>query len=121
MPAGNKKGMKKTLGSGRKKGTPNKITQSLIDFLEENKLHPAAEALRLAIEAEDAYREVGARHMNGPQYLKAALENFQKFMRFVYPERKATDITTGGDKVQAISFTDYVRDIVAKEQNKKSS
>lgn len=72
---GRKPGGTKTPGSGRKKGTPNKITLDLITALEENNLAPVARIKR-----------VWAKLKPGHQ-----AEIALRLMEYVYPKRKAVD------------------------------
>lgn len=115
---GQPKGTPKPKASGRKKGVPNKITFELMQTLREMNFDPAVKLLQLAMKAEKAHDRVGVFHENSGSFLKAAIEATGRLSRMVYPDRKATDITTGGDKLQPVSFTDFVRDVVAKETAK---
>lgn len=83
---------------GRKKGTPNKLTLELVKILESAGFDPAAKLIELTLKAEESYE----RHKNGesgPGYLATASKNCTEIMRFVYPTRKAVDVTSGGEKV----------------------
>lgn len=100
---GPKQGVKKAAGSGRKKGQPNKRTWELISVLEEKGYDPAAKLIQLGLEAEESYMALNRNSENAPQFLKVAKDAASDLMRYVYPQRKALDLTTGGEKLQTLT------------------
>lgn len=95
---GSPPGTPRKKNSGRKPGTPNKRTWDLIRTLEKGGFDPAAKLLALTLEAEQSYQKQKFGD-NGPSYLATASKNCIELMKFVYPTRKAVDITSGGEKV----------------------
>ena len=63
-------------GSGRKKGTPNKMTQSVIDICAEMGFDPVRGLVQLALTAEDESNRVTAH---------------KELMKYIYPQRKAVE------------------------------
>jgi hypothetical protein len=106
----------KPKNAGRKKGTPNKRTWALVEILEREGFDPAAKLLQLTLDHEEDYH-AQRRNESGPAYAAIASRNCVELMRFVYPQRKAVDVTSGGEKIH-ISFSDFVRDVVAKDNEK---
>jgi hypothetical protein len=66
----------KTPGSGRKKGTPNKMTQSVMDICAEMGFDPVRGLVQLALTAEDESNRVTAH---------------KELMKYIYPQRKAVE------------------------------
>lgn len=90
---GVKPGTPRSKRAGRKPGTPNKKTLALIEILEGQNFDPVTEALHvytLALEHFDKNRS-DFRF----KYLEIAQKGVQDLMRFVYPQRKAIDVTSG--------------------------
>lgn len=102
------KGSPKT--GGREKGTPNKRTQELVDILEEKGFSPASEIIRLYRRAwkeyrrydeiYDAIQDERTNHeikvpltYDAIPHLKLALDAAKELMNYVYPKRKAIEIT----------------------------
>lgn len=78
----------------RRKGIPNKRSWDVVRALERLGYDPAAKLVQLALDAEADYRE-NRFNESGPQYLAIAVRATTEMMKFVYPTRKAVDITSG--------------------------
>jgi hypothetical protein len=117
---------------GRKKATPNKKTQDLIDILESKGYSPAAELIRIAAIAEKEYdrsaeifdaiqdariakKLIPLSESTAPTYLKIMQSSASDMMNYVYPKRKAVELTGEGGKDLFTSFTDLMKDLVDKE------
>jgi hypothetical protein len=116
---------------GRKRGTPNKITQNVIAELEALGYHPIAELIEIIRDAKEEFARSQEIHDKiqenrddaeikgyvqdtGPQYLSIAAKAAGDLMKFVYPTRKAVDVTSGGQSM-AQSFSEIVKTVL---QNK---
>lgn len=121
---------------GREKGTPNKRTWDLVQKLEELGFDPAAKLIQLTLDAEAEYarsKEIHDRIQEnrddadikgyfadtGPAYLGIASRNCADLLKFVYPQRKAVDVTSGGQNVFQ-SFSDVVKKVVAQSNDDAS-
>ena len=87
-----KAGEKRPERAGRKKGTPNKITSSLIEILEKANYCPAAEILKI---------------LQNPKALMSTSDKVRfnlELMSYIYPKRKAIEVKqeTSG-KIQFVS------------------
>jgi len=95
------KGIKKNERSGRKKGTPNKRTLDLIQTLQEKGFDPAAKLVEITLMAEQEFLNLKDRTLKerdtASRHLATASRNCTELMKFVYPQRKAVDITAEGD------------------------
>lgn len=103
------KGAKKPPTSGRKKGTPNKVTGDIIETLKSLGHDPAAIQVHLYNEAMKGYykrlklkNEWGATGM-----LHAAIQANGDLMKYVYPTRKAVDHNHSGQVFH--TYTDMVK------------
>ena len=73
---------KKTPGSGRKPGTPNKKTQTLMEICDQEGLDPFRALLKLAKTAEKEEIALGA---------------LKELCQYLYPKRKALEIANSDD------------------------
>jgi hypothetical protein len=103
MPAGRPKGQKKMPSQGRKKGTPNKRSWDIVHNLEKLGFDPAAKLVQLTLDAEAEFKKHRRRPQDAAPYLATASNGCAKLMRFVYPERRAVDVTSGGDKLTSLA------------------
>jgi hypothetical protein len=119
------KGSPKTPGSGRKKGTPNKKTEALLELLERKNFSPAEAMIyvyrkaikeyKRAEEVHDALQEAALEkgldglkiHILGPDYLTIAGNMAKELMQYVHPKRKAIDLTSGGEP---LSFVELMKE-----------
>lgn len=93
-----KKGCKKPDGAGRKKGTPNKRSWEIVRVLHKAGFDPAAKLIQLTLDAEEDYLK-NRKNDLGPGYLATASRNCAELCKFVYPTRKAVDVTSDGEKI----------------------
>jgi len=110
---------------GRKAGTPNRLTLDLIETLQEKGFDPAAELIRVNIEAwkeynraseifdaiQDkriAYDLVPLTESEASTYLKIAQDSAKDLMKYVYPQRKAVELSGQNGKDLFQSFNDLV-------------
>lgn len=115
---------------GRKKGTPNRDTQRLIGLLVKEGFDTAARLVKMIDKAErefDRHEEIhdaiqanrddqrikGYVQDNGPQYLAMGIRGCVDLMKFEYPQRKAVDITTGGENLSS-TFAEAMRIAIEK-------
>lgn len=122
------KGAEKPAKSGRKKGTPNKRTNKVLEILEEHGYDPLIEAIKLLkkenlsgaqlLEAYQAYEEACYANDKEPDGFmdfkrkveenqltaKEKLDGHLKLIKYIYPARKAIEIKSDDGKV-APSFT----------------
>jgi hypothetical protein len=105
---------------GRKKGTPNKRSWDCVRALERLGFDPAAKLVQLTLDAEADYRTL--RKMrdfeNAAPFLATASANCAKLMKFVYPERKAVDVTSDGEKIA--SLADLFASVISEQSSDKS-
>lgn len=103
---------------GRKKGTPNKITFDLIQTLREKGFDPAAALVECHVEAMKLYkrRQAATNGAFGGSALDTATRAAGDLMEFVYPKRKAIELTgkDGDDLFQ--SFTAMVKGIADRKK-----
>jgi len=85
-------GQAKPLGSGRRKGTPNKNTLTLLEALQANGIDPANQLCKLLPKLKPNERA----HV------------LLQLMSFIYPKRKAIDINPVEDNAPIESFNDLV-------------
>ena len=88
-------------GNGRKKGTPNKKTQSIIDQLAALDCDPIegiATIAKLSMEAED---------------YATALNAFKDLAQYVAPKRKSIEMTTH------VTYEDQLRNMTQEELNEE--
>lgn len=121
-------------GQGRKKGVPNKKTQELIDILEASGYSPAAELIRIAAIAEKEYDRSSEiydaiqekRTLAGinsplsdiaPTYLKIMQDSASDMMNYVYPKRKAVELTGENGKDLFGSFTDMAKRVLGEPRD----
>lgn len=110
MEKGGVKGGPKTTGSGRKKGTPNKKTQELRDKCEAAGVDPFDVLLQICkgtkeiIVKDDKGKEKTVElPINTEHRLAAAKELCQ----YIYPKRKAIELTSDEDNAIKVSIVDY--------------
>lgn len=72
------KGKPRDLNTGRKKGTPNKRTQSLEAICEAYNYHPFEALLKLTMETEE---------------VNVKLQGLKELCQYLYPKRKALEIS----------------------------
>lgn len=77
---------------GRAKGTPNKSTQNLLDICEQEGIEPFRAMLRAFKDIEDPVRQVDA---------------LEKICQYLYPKRKAIELSTDEDSGFQIIIKDY--------------
>lgn len=103
------KGSPKTPGSGRKKGSLNRRTRELIEILEEKDFNPAEKLVFVFRKAMKTFQN-SYPPSEGPdmrfKYLEIAEKAASDLMQYVYPKRKAVDLTSNG---QAFSFADLMK------------
>ena len=102
--------------NGRGKGRPNRATVELLDTLNEMGYNPAVEFIEIIRDAREEYRRSKIIHDKivenridndvkgyyadtGPQYLAIAARAASDLMKYVYPARKAVDITSNGENL----------------------
>lgn len=102
--------VKRPKGAGRKLGTPNKRTWALVSELERLGFEPAAKYVQLILDNEADYHK-NRKNELGPQYSRVATVACGDLMKFVYPTRKAVDVTTDGQNV-ANSFAELVKAVM---------
>lgn len=102
-----KPGQKKTPGSGRKKGTPNKKTIDFLLVLEKNNFDPGEELIYVYNQAKSIYKIMrqGKKYFQALQSLETMQTTADKICQFVYPKRKA--IEHSGD-VAVKTFADFI-------------
>jgi len=103
------KGSPKT--GGRQKGTPNKRTQLAAQILEEQGFCPLLKGIALYNQALREFKK--GRGDFRFKYLEIAQRELQDLRQYVYPKRKAIDITSDG---QALSFSDLMAKAAALEK-----
>ena len=121
---------------GRKKGALNKKTLDLIETLSAKGYDPVAELIRIAAIAEKEYERAdeifdaiqARRHdlklvplseSTAPTYLKIMQASASDLMNYVYPKRKAIELTGKDGADLGNSFLDLVKLSVEAERNKK--
>lgn len=109
---------------GRAPGTPNKITFDLMNTLKEQGFDPAAELVKIHIEAMAQYQkrlEASPTGFGSVGLLQIAKDSAADLMEYVYPKRKAVELTgkDGADLFQ--SFNDMVRAVAAANQKPPSN
>lgn len=118
MPRGGKRP-----GAGAKKGAPRisatQLRLDLVETLRENGFDPAAKLIEVHTEAMRRYRQRWSNSRNGfgaQGYLQIAHESAKDLMEFIYPKRKAVELTGAQGRDLFQSFTDLVRDIAQSPQ-----
>lgn len=94
----------KAKGSGRKKGTRNKRSWDCVRILERAGFSPAAKLVQYTLDAEEDYKK--HRRLSPEDASRAlgiASTNAAKLMKFVHPELKAVDVTSGGKEIKTLS------------------
>jgi hypothetical protein len=99
---------------GRAKGVPNKRATDILDKLKRYNFDPARKLIELTMEAERAYH-ANKHNEEGARYLAIASKNCADLMKFVYPIRKAVDITSNGEKIPD-SFAEMVKSVLEKPE-----
>lgn len=100
------KGAKKTPGSGRKKGTPNKKTAYIMDKLSYFKCDPMERLIKLGQQAEQ----------EGD--ISLASNIYKDICQYVYPKRRATEMQlTGADGGPVKTVTQIVFNPVSNEDS----
>ena len=105
---------------GRKKGSFNRITSDLIEQLNGMGFNPVAELIEIIDEAKTSFKqERGTKE--APAYLGIAARGASDLMKYVYPQRRAVDHTSGG-KPLANSFAEIAKQVLKddSEENDKS-
>ena len=120
---------------GRKKGTPNKRTLALMEILNDAGYSPVAELIRIAAIAEKEYDRAGeiydaiqdARIEKGrvpltesiaPTYLSIMQKSAADIMPYLYPRRKAVELSGVEGKDLFQSFADLVKQIADESSGK---
>lgn len=118
--------------AGRRKGVPNKRTNRVLELLDKEGYDPLLEAVRMLktpnmtreeiLLEYESYLESCAQSDQAPEDIKKFIENIEanaltakdrldghiKLIKYVYPSRKAIEVSTEGDKnppVFTISLT----------------
>lgn len=103
---------------GRKKGTPNAITLDLIQTLRAKGFDPVAELIEVHREAMNLYHDKCKKQKGfgaGP-CLDTAARAAGDLMQYVYPKRKAVELT-GADGANLFqSFSDMVKELAKEEK-----
>lgn len=88
--------------SGRTKGSPNRRTWDLVETLEKLGFDPLAKLVQLALDGEQDYKQNRNNEM-GPQYFSTTVKACTEMLSYVYPKRKAIDITSAGQKIDNLA------------------
>jgi len=105
------KGNPRANGSGRKKGTPNKRTQKLLDQLEGLELDPVAESVEIYRMALSAWKHDQSDFAY--RYLEIASRKLECLMEYCYPKRKAIEFPP--DEETGMSLIDIVKAAAGKK------
>jgi len=93
----------KPLASGRKKGTPNRRTESLIDSLAARNFNPVEKLIAIHDLALKTFHDGGFDFDPAGGYLEIARKSVCDLMQYVYPKRKAIDLQLGAEEKETIS------------------
>ena len=88
--------------AGRKKGSPNKRSWDLVETLEKLGFDPLAKLVQLTLDGEVDYKENRHNEM-GPMYYATTVKACTEMLSYVYPKRKAIDITSAGQKIDSLA------------------
>jgi len=90
-----KKGEKRLPNAGRKPGTLNRKTQDLFEICEKHNLDVFEGMVILTINEEDTYEK---------------FNRLKELAQYLYPKRKAVEMSNAEDKGFKIIFSDYSKD-----------
>lgn len=85
---------------GRTKGTCNRITTDFLEGLREQGYDPVTEIINSIYDVEEKF--LNAPEDLKPQYMAMLLRTKGELLKYIYPQRKAVDHTTAGEKINSL-------------------
>lgn len=99
------KGKPRPAGAGRKKGTPNKSTQDLMEICEQEGIEPFRAMVRLAAKEKDEWKQ---------------FDLLKEIAQYLYPKRKAIEHSgKDGGAIEIKELKDSIDDRKTQVTNKK--
>jgi hypothetical protein len=99
---------------GRKKGTPNKKTQVAAEILEELGFCPIRKGVEMFERALEEFEEDRSDYRF--KYLEIAHAEIKDLRQYVFPKRKAIDLTSKGE---ALTFADFIAALEGRAEGDK--